>query len=417
MLSFDDYKRKTNGITTVGQQLKIMSDEYMQEMFDTDPGAKQCYIYDYYHDDQPELEYGYNPAQSKTKIPVKLKFIVKTYKSMAKDDPEYHIMFEPDVWNSMSCKPDWFIKNYQKFGIEFPVGLYVDIPDDRGVYRRWLVMYVEMANQFVKCGVLKCNHRFQWIEADGVYRHKRQMWGINSSQSSYTSGLYTDYKMTSFDEQDKFFLPYNLVTTELRHDMRLFISILQREPWVYKITKVNNTTPKGIMTYTVKQDRYNQEHDYVQLDPHAPDYGDMYANYYASAVKPDYNDNFDNDKITYEKYTLIIESVNDKVKLGSTKVLYAKIYDGQNNDVTELYKNDECIWSLQGVDFLDDENELITNREFTLDEYFDVNNNLKYRFKCKFKFTGDEYYLEDRIHATCHVDDLSANIYLDIIAL
>ena len=47
MLSFDDYKRKTNGGSTIGQQLKIMSDEYMQEMFDTDPGATQCYIYDY----------------------------------------------------------------------------------------------------------------------------------------------------------------------------------------------------------------------------------------------------------------------------------------------------------------------------------------------------------------------------------
>lgn len=123
MLSFDDMKQKYSNVGTVGQQLKVMSDEVMQETFDDDIQTRQCYIYDYYHDDQAEMEYGYDPSLSKTKIPVKLKFIVKSYKTMAKDDPEYHIQFEPDVWNSMSCKPDWFVKSYQKLGIEFPVGL------------------------------------------------------------------------------------------------------------------------------------------------------------------------------------------------------------------------------------------------------------------------------------------------------
>lgn len=420
MLSFDDYQNKYT-VGTIGQQLKEMSDEVIQETFDNDIGTRQCYIYDYYHDDQADMEYGYNPALSKTKIPVKLKFIVKTYKSMAKDDPEYHIMFEPDVWNSMSCKPDWF-KQSERLGIRFPVGLYCDLPDDRGVYHRWLIMYKEEAAQFPKFGILRCNHRFQWIENDGVYKHKRQMWGIDSSQSSYTSGKYTDFKMTSYDEQDKFHLPYNFITTGLRHDTRLFISMLQKEPWVYIVTKVNNTTPKGIITFTVKQDRYNQEHDYVQLDPNAPDYGDMYANYYTSNTKEgnvpaEANDNFDCEKIDYEKYTLIIEAANSKVKLGAAKVLYAKIYDGLNNDVTHLYKNSECVWNLQGVDFLEEENELITNKEFKLDEYYDDNGNLKYRFKCKFKFIGDEYYLEDNINVTCQIEDLTSDILLEIIAL
>ena len=163
MLSFEDMQIVCQNIGSHGQQLKEMSDMFMQHTFDTDIGTKLCYIYDYYHDDQADIEYGYNPTLSKTKFPVKLKFIVKTYKSMSKEDPEYHIMFEPDAWNSMSCKPDWFVKSYERLSVEFPVGLYVDIPDDRGVYRRWLVMYIEMANQFVKCGVLRCNYLFQCI--------------------------------------------------------------------------------------------------------------------------------------------------------------------------------------------------------------------------------------------------------------
>ena len=93
MPSFEDMQKLYMNVGSYGQQLKVMSDDVMQQTFDTDIGTKQCYIYDYYHDDQAnEGLYGYNPALSKTKIPVKLKFIVKAYKSAAKDDPEYHIM-------------------------------------------------------------------------------------------------------------------------------------------------------------------------------------------------------------------------------------------------------------------------------------------------------------------------------------
>ena len=125
MPSFEDMQKLYQNVGSHGQQLKAMADEVMQQTWDNDIATRQCYIYDYFHDDQPELKGGenYHPELSKTKIPVKLKFIIKEYKSASKDDPEYHIQFEPDVWNSMSCKPDWFIEGYEKLGIEFPIGL------------------------------------------------------------------------------------------------------------------------------------------------------------------------------------------------------------------------------------------------------------------------------------------------------
>lgn len=405
MLSFNDYKNKYT-VDTIGQQLKQMSDEVMQETFDNGIATRQCYIYDYYHDDQADMEYGYNPALSKTKVPVKLKFIVKTYKSMAKDDPEYHIMFEPDVWNSMSCKPDWFVKNYQKLGIEFPVGLYCDIPDDRGVYHRWLVMYLEYANQFVKCGVLRCNHKFQWIEDDGVYRHKRQVWGINASQSSYTSGEWLDHKTITYDNQDKFYLPYNMETVGLRHGVRLCISMLRKEPLTYRITKVDDTTPKGNIIFTVKQDKYEPEHDYVQLDPNAHDYGDMYPDYWSSNVLPEK----DEKDTLYKKYRLSIEAPNYNIKLGNTKVLTAKIYDAENNDITDVYKNSECLWDFKMEDVnLNRKKLIIIDKAYSLKE--------GNKFKCKFKFDGDEQYLRYNITVTCQIDDLVADVRLDVITL
>lgn len=406
MLSFDDYKKKTNGIDTIGKQLKVMADEAMQETFDNSIGTKQCYLYDYYHDDQPELEYGYNPALSKTKIPVKLKFIIKSYKSMSSDDPEYHIMFEPNVWNSMSCKPDWFDKGYSRLGIEFPVGLFFDIADDRGVYHKWICTYVEVANQFVKCGVLRCNYRFQWIENDGTHRYKRKMWGVNSSQSSYTSGIWLDQKSQSYDNQDLFYLPWNPISSELRHDTRLCISMLRKEPFTYKITKVDDTTPKGLITFTVKQDKFEPEHDYVQLDMNKDDYGDMYPDYWDSNVLPKQ----DEENLECKGYRLSIEAPNYEIKLGNSKVLTAKIYDAEDVDITDMFKGSECIWTFK----MDDKN-LSSEDLIVVDESYGLKEGNE--FKSKFKFNGDEQYLRNNIIVTCQIDDLSANVTLDIVAL
>lgn len=417
MLSFDDYKKRYETVGTIGQQLKVMSDEVVQETFDNDIGTRQCYIYDYYHDDQSDMEYGYNPLVSKTKIPVKLKFIVKTYKSLAKDDPEYHIMFEPDVWNSMSCKPNWFVKNYQKFGIQFPIGLYCDIPDDRGVYHRWIIMYHEVANQFPKFGVLKCNYRFKWIENDGLHRHKRKMWGIDRTQLSYTSGVWRGDKMQVLDETNKFILPWNPISAELKHDIRLFISMLQKNPNVYIISKIDNTSPKGVITFTAKQDRFEPDHDYVCLDPNNSDYGDMYADYYSSDVVTHEDAMEYAEKMNAKGYVMKIEAPNYNVKIGTSKVLYAKIYDAEDNDITELFIDSECDWNVDIVDVKTLKDSLITNFDSYLDVYKDVYGNKKYRFKCKFKFDGDEQYINNNIIVTCKIEELSSEVSLDIIAL
>ena len=191
MLSFEDMQRIHQNVGTHGQQLKVMADMVMQETFDRDLQTRLCYIYDYYHDDQfDEGLSGYDPSLSKTKIPVKLKFIVKEYKSDAKDDPVNHIMFEPNFWNNLDLSTDerfqWF-KQYFKLCVRFPLGLYVDLTDDRGIYQKYLICYDEPANQFPKFGVVRCNYMFTWIKDDGVNRYKRRMYGVERTQNSYTS--------------------------------------------------------------------------------------------------------------------------------------------------------------------------------------------------------------------------------------
>lgn len=405
MPSFEDMQKLYQNIGTHGQQLKVMADEIMQQTFDTDIGTRQCYIYDYYHDDQfDEGLSGYNPALSKTKIPVKLKFIVKTYKSMAKDDPEYHIQFEPDVYNSMSCKSDWFVRDYERLGIDFPISLFVDIPDDRGVYQKWLITYREDANQFPKFGVIKCNYLFTWVKDDGVHRHNRKMWGAERTQNSYTSGTWRGERTNTLDEQGKFFLPYNKITSEIKHDMRFFISMLQDEPFVYKVSKIKNTAPKGMITVTVEQDVFNKHTDFVDNNPNSPTYGEMYADYYSSTITPE-------PQIVSNagEHILSIEAKTYSVRTGGSKVLYAKIRDMAGNDITNTYDSSNLEWSFS-MDDVSIENTLIA-----IDNAYRFKDEKNY-YKCKFKFTGDELYLNKKITVTLKIKNLTAKVDLDVVS-
>ena len=136
--------RHLNISPTIGGQIKYMSDFAMQETWYNDPQTRTCYIYDFDHDDQFDetRRSGYDPSLSKSKIKVDLKFIVKEYKSLAKDDPEYHIQFSPNDWNDkfrfdsdrrlsnlevdsegqLSLR-EAIENNFSKLDIHFPIGL------------------------------------------------------------------------------------------------------------------------------------------------------------------------------------------------------------------------------------------------------------------------------------------------------
>ena len=117
---------KNNGAKTIGQIYKEQSDFIMEETFWNDPQSKVCYIYDYFHDDQPNKNVGMT-YENTTKTKIDVKFIVKTYQSIDKDQVEYYIQFRPSqkVWFEESDELYYFETDYrQKYGIQdFPIGL------------------------------------------------------------------------------------------------------------------------------------------------------------------------------------------------------------------------------------------------------------------------------------------------------
>lgn len=197
MSVYDFYQRKMKVNTystgknypTLGEKLKSDSDMLMELTWDSDIQSKICYIYDFYHDDQPRLAEGMT-YDNTTKTRIDAKFIVKSYQSMDKDQVDYYIQFKPSqaVRFSENDELYYFETDYKSvYGNTFPVGEYIDIPDDRGVYHKWLICREERANQFPKYLVLPCDYELCWIETNGKDRIKRRMWSVLRMQSSYIS--------------------------------------------------------------------------------------------------------------------------------------------------------------------------------------------------------------------------------------
>lgn len=191
MITFKDFQN-IHCADKPGRARKIKSDVIMDATFDRDVQYMIGYFYDYYHDDEPLIYKDLHPENSDSKIPIEVKFIVHQHNTENKDQVGYHIQFKTSQLNPLDYYDDVFVK---KWDAEFPVGLYCDLPDEKGIYRKWLV--TERADwlglQFPTWYILPIDHVYQWIYRDINGNAKRyQMCGVQRSQSSYNSGVWLD---------------------------------------------------------------------------------------------------------------------------------------------------------------------------------------------------------------------------------
>lgn len=349
MPSFREAKRIYGSNLTIGQQLKQMSDMAMEETWGNNIQSKVCYIYDYYHDDQPDKK-DHMTYERTTKTRIDAKFIVKSYQSIDKDQVDYYIQFKPS-------QPVEFTKNDQlyyyeqdfrrKYGAEFPTGLYCDIPDEKGVYRKWMIILSEPANQFTKYLVLPINYNFMWIERNGKERIKRRMWAVLRSQNSYNSGLWTDLRFTTQENQDKVLLPLNSITDKIWYTddqsktMRVLVSAFTDHPIAWKISKVENSQPLGIQRLTLYQTFFEQNHDYIEKDSDGYIIG-MWADYFSDGVTPTDPSTPTLLPSVYSK----ISASTDSLKVGgSYKTLTLNIFKDSDDDITKEYSDATFTWS------------------------------------------------------------------------
>lgn len=355
---------KNNGAKTIGQIYKEQSDWVMEQTFENDIATKTCYIYDHFHDDFFTDEHGVTRSlaegmtyENTNKTKIDAKFIIKSYQSMDKDQVEYYLMFRPSQPVRFNEGDDlyYYETDFRKrYSATFPIGLWVDLPDDRGVYHKWLICRNEPANQFPKYLILPANYELMWVEKNNEKRIKRRMWCVLRQQMSYTSGVYVDRVFGHTDNQNKLILPMNSITEKFWYtdddskNMRVIVSALMENPTVWKITKCESASPLGLQKLTLYTNFFNEHTDYVNLET-----GEMYANYFDSEIAP-------TDPSTPttlpSSITARISASTSTIKVGgSYKNLTVNLFNDSNEDITTEYADATFAWvcSINDEDWTD----------------------------------------------------------------
>jgi hypothetical protein len=258
MPSFSEYK-KILGSKTIGQAHKDDSDMVIEATWYSDINAKTAYFYDQEHDTDFDKFYYRNPSGIE-KIPVDVKLFEVEYNSLSKDEQPLHLQFKP----SYECNIPYYKGKFERLtGAQFPVGLYFDYQDSKGIYRRYLVVdeYRDHANQFPTYLALPCNFKAQW-----VYQGKKyESWCVRRSQNSYNSGLWTDNVFTNPENQTVLWFSFNDKTKTVFYDQRIAISQLRDVPVCWKCSKVEDMAVHGIIRTTWAQDQWNEHTDYIEM--------------------------------------------------------------------------------------------------------------------------------------------------------
>lgn len=285
MPPFNVYKDRL-GSYTDGQARKIESDKLMEWTWWEDIAARRAYLCDWYHDSEQLVLNNLHPELDPLKIPIDIKFVQSSSQTYDKDQVTVHLQLKPSQECNVPYYKEFFEERYNSM---FPIGLYAIIQDDKGIWNRWLI--VDKANvnvtQFPTFEILRCDYVFQYI----MDNQKIQIPGVLRSQNSYNSGIWTDYKITVQEDQQKFAVPLNRDTEKIYYredsdNLRMIIdNKVLTEPRCWKVTKVNRITPNGISRITLAQDSFDQHKDYIELDDNGNVIG-MWADYYKSSIPP-----------------------------------------------------------------------------------------------------------------------------------
>ena len=398
MLNFQDYKRMAGyGATTTGSTHTAEAKSVIEASWYDDPASTIAYFYDWEHDDEREKNTDLHPEVSKTKIPIEIKYIVNTYSSLDKDTVDYRIMFKP----SYKCTVPYYKEKFSDvINSTFPTGLYCDIQDEKGIWKKWLV--ISTANEdnrdFPNYSILPCGYKYQWVHNGKKY----EMWGVERSQSSYNSGVYRDFKIEHQENQCKMILPYNEITKHLYYNHRLIVSVDLPQPITWRITKVEGLLHKGVIVYALYQDLFDPHHDFIERDEEGRLIG-MWANYYTDGNLPTIE--------TSDPEVLPLATIGDYAELtySGTKP-QLKVKGGYKAITIAYYNSGQLLKNQTPGDWsfiIDDTDvsDLITKLDTD-----DPN-------KIKIKFLGDEHYLHKVLTVKNTREGITAEIKFEIIGL
>lgn len=249
----------------MGQVLKNQSDAIMDATFSRDPAYRVCYLQDNGTVFPEQTLDGYKKAKAvfsgketydvddlRGFSKIECKYLVKSYYSIQGDAVDYYLQFRPNVHGS---NPN------------IRIGSLVFVPDDLGVYNLWMIVARDDRPQFPQFYILRVNLLMKWyighneivkFEGNHVDVGSYVSWAVQRTQSSYNSGVWSDYSTTTVENQLKAILPTNLDTNTITYNERFVITDNPLRRVVWEVTKVEDTTTRGLTKLTFAQ---QLEHD------------------------------------------------------------------------------------------------------------------------------------------------------------
>lgn len=346
---------KNNGAKTIGQIYKEQSDWAMEQTWDNDGQSKLCYIYDWKHDDSPNMNIGMT-YENTTKTPIDAKILVSKYGSIDKDSPTLQCQFKPSQKEYFTEEDDLFYmeeyrKKYQLDDIF--VGMYLDVPDKKGVYHRHLICMKDVEQNFQKYFLLPCDYLLQWVQTKADKRYRRSMWCVLKSQSSYNSGIWVDNVTASQQNQELLFIPTNEVSDTIyyvsesdENNQRLIVdvpnySIENWTPNTWVVSKVERVNVRGRTKLTLYQKPFNSNTDYIEKDENGIITG-LWANYFDGTAPTDPSI----PTTPPSSITARISASTSTIKVGgSYKNLTVNLFNDSNEDITTEYTDATFTWT------------------------------------------------------------------------
>lgn len=281
----------------------------------------------------------------------------KEYEEIAKEDIKF-IHKEEQPFNSQQVQ--FFIQFKPR--VHYPLGTYIDIPDEQYKMKRWLIVKKDDDAQFNRYSILPCNYTVKWIYKNHIYECLTVIRSVNS----YSSGVKERDVIYTTDNRCKMIMPTDEVSQALFYDVRLIVSSDRPIPFVWKTTKIEELTPEGVSQFTISQDVFNIETDKAED-------GTIIADINTQVILPDKDEEHTDIHSVITSYRVtkdVVQEFKDRVALiGKTIRFIGKFYDAEGN---ELPYNDTSLvpkWTINGLSSLDSEgNEVFDYSNYTVDK-------------------------------------------------
>ncbi len=248
---FDHYKsRMAHRGANMSEMLRMQSNMVIEQTWDRDPNYRRVYVV--------KVSNGLPKVTERHEL-IDVKFNVETYQKLTSDEPAYLLQFRHGA---------------EKRNPDIAIGSYVYMEDEDGAWKWWLLVALDERPQFRQYHILETNWTLKWVVDNKIHT----CLAVQRYQNSYSSGLQSGSRITGVDDMTAIWVPTNTSTQTIGYNQRFLISDVGRKPALcYEVSKISDTSPIGLIKFSLAQTAFNEETDNVDL---------MIADYWASHIEP-----------------------------------------------------------------------------------------------------------------------------------